>query len=154
MHPIVVSTKEKPFVCKDDSSCHFRTCDPASLLRHRKNLHQYIPRTRRKTVNSFTAPTAPTMDSSGSPSTTIYSPPHFPPSHFSPFGESSTTSYYSVSSSKLVQINFFRAKPNFEFQIPDNTISQLLSEDPNCIALVGLIKDLDSLESGVPSSSI
>ena len=45
MHTVVVSTQEKPFICSDDPGyCIFRTGDPASLLRHRKRLHNYIPR--------------------------------------------------------------------------------------------------------------
>ncbi|KAF8154784.1 hypothetical protein B0H34DRAFT_618741, partial [Crassisporium funariophilum] len=35
-------TKEKPFSCPDEE-CEFATCDPASLLRHRKRHHGYTP---------------------------------------------------------------------------------------------------------------
>ena len=38
-----LSTKEKSFVCLDSLECKFRTSDPASLCRHRKNLHGYVP---------------------------------------------------------------------------------------------------------------
>ena len=41
MHPIVVSTDTRPYICKDDPECIFDTCDPASLLRHRKRFHNY-----------------------------------------------------------------------------------------------------------------
>ncbi|KDR70180.1 hypothetical protein GALMADRAFT_255029 [Galerina marginata CBS 339.88] len=37
-------TKEKIFPCNDDIDCSFSTCDSASLLRHRKKLHGYVPR--------------------------------------------------------------------------------------------------------------
>ena len=40
MHPIV-STNDKSCTCRD---CEFEACDPASLLRHRKKFHGYIPR--------------------------------------------------------------------------------------------------------------
>ena len=61
MHPFVVSTREKSHICTDDPNldCKFRTCDPVSLHRHRKNFHSksYIPRSW---SNSESSPTAPT----------------------------------------------------------------------------------------------
>lgn len=56
---IIVSTRDRSFLCTDDPDCKFRTCDPASLLRHRKRLHNYIPRPSngRKTGQPSKAPT-------------------------------------------------------------------------------------------------
>ncbi|KAF8811193.1 hypothetical protein BYT27DRAFT_7252914 [Phlegmacium glaucopus] len=38
--------------CKDDPDCEFQTCDPASLLRHRKREHGYIPRATPRAVKN------------------------------------------------------------------------------------------------------
>ncbi|KAF5379311.1 hypothetical protein D9757_007662 [Collybiopsis confluens] len=40
--------KDKCNACPD---CDFRTCDPGSLTRHRKRIHKYVPRPRRKAQN-------------------------------------------------------------------------------------------------------
>jgi hypothetical protein len=40
----LLSTQDKPFICRDDPKCKFQSCDPAALLRHRKRLHGYTPR--------------------------------------------------------------------------------------------------------------
>ena len=37
---------DKKFRCEDDPHCSFQCCDPASLLRHRKRFHDYIPTSR------------------------------------------------------------------------------------------------------------
>ena len=64
MHPIF-STQNKSCECKDDpSGCKFRACDPASLLRHRKSQHGYIPRARPSTSTDGQSSMAPTQHSS------------------------------------------------------------------------------------------
>ena len=56
MHP---STGDQPFLCSDDPNCNFQSCDPASLLRHRKRLHNYIPRLVGRKTDKPTKPPAP-----------------------------------------------------------------------------------------------
>lgn len=69
MHPIVVSTKNKIFICTDDPNCKFQTCDPASLLRHRKRLHDYTTsRCKTRSLNSSHISPATLPSSSSIPS--------------------------------------------------------------------------------------
>ncbi|KAJ4474985.1 hypothetical protein J3R30DRAFT_3406152 [Lentinula aciculospora] len=42
------STNEKSIVCPDFDICGFATSDPATLTRHRKRRHDYIPRPRKR----------------------------------------------------------------------------------------------------------
>ncbi|EAU86731.2 hypothetical protein CC1G_06492 [Coprinopsis cinerea okayama7 len=48
-------TGEKKYVCKDDPKCTFRTADPASLSRHRRYKHGYVPKVRRKPTKLVSA---------------------------------------------------------------------------------------------------
>ena len=60
MYPIV-SNNDKSCACPD---CGFEACDPASVLRHRKNFHGYIPRSGKSKS------THPPIDTSSSSSLT------------------------------------------------------------------------------------
>ena len=72
--PIIISTRDRSFLCTDDPTCNFQTCDPASLFRHRKRLDGYIPRLSNdsKTAKASKAPTRrgheASMDSSSTAS--------------------------------------------------------------------------------------
>ena len=47
MHPIFLSTQDKPCICTDNPDhCKFRCSDPASLLRHRIRSHGYVPKSQ------------------------------------------------------------------------------------------------------------
>ena len=71
---MIISTRDRSFLCTDDPTCNFQTCDPASLLRHRKRLHGYISRLSNgsKIAKASKAPThrgrEASMDSSSSAS--------------------------------------------------------------------------------------
>ena len=41
--PHLLSKEERIHVCDDDPECKLDSCDPASLLRHRKRFHEYSP---------------------------------------------------------------------------------------------------------------
>ena len=41
------STNDGRCVCTDEpENCHFAACNPSSLCRHRKDLHNYTPRSK------------------------------------------------------------------------------------------------------------
>jgi hypothetical protein len=91
------SKKEKPYNCTD---CKFKTCDPSSLLRHRKRIHGYIPRSpvgyKVKEPNkhvpvSFILCGIDPADSSGSASIA---------SHFSTFSSTEASTSAAASSSQ------------------------------------------------------
>ena len=85
MHPIVVSTQSKKFRCTDDPlTCIFKTCDPASLLRHRKRYHGYTTSRCKfdsESGNSSALPSEPSSSilPSGETSSSSLMPPQ-PPS--------------------------------------------------------------------------
>ena len=145
MHLIVVSTHDRSHICTDDRNCDFRTCDPASLLRHRKCLHGYIPRAKSGKSKPSTAVShhASESSSSGNP----FSKPFSPPATTLPLPSTSSPSYFFPSSSSSHSFN------NSESQIPDNDtniicqLRRLSSEDPDSKAFFGLIDDLNSLDS-------
>ena len=95
----IISTKEKSQICTDDLQCDFCTCDPASLLRHRKRKHGYIPgvghnATPHTTTNNLiTWPVASDYP--------IQPPSSSHDSHFHPVSPNSTTSIGDFHSSPL-----------------------------------------------------
>lgn len=132
MHPIVVSTGDKSIDCTDEPGCEFVTCDPSSLLKHRKRLHGYItPRARHKNSSAPTISPAPSESSSSSG---IHSP-LAPPSEMTPsLSDLDILSLYE--SAFIPSMDFFNppllfpgspSQPpyNYECQWDDSTMSRL-----------------------------
>ena len=102
MHPIV-SMRDKSFICTDDPDCQFQTCDPASLLRHRKRWHSYMPRLSNdhKIGESSSSPQV-------IPPTTLLSPPSTLPG-LPPYFFPETTSYLPEILNEFTSIDSFNS---------------------------------------------
>ena len=108
------STQDRSFLCTDDPGCNFQTCDPASLLRHRKRLHGYIPRPSngRKTAKVPTQRECESVSSMDSP---------LPQQDSLLFPDSSSPCSYNYAwdTSLLPELDFFSAEPEIlQFQFP------------------------------------
>ena len=80
IHPIVVSTDTRPYICKDDPQCRYDTNDPALLLRHRKKQHNYQPSRRKPGNSSASQALSPPLPSSGTSTSGVEVPmPNFFP---------------------------------------------------------------------------
>ena len=131
MCPIVVSTQEKPCICTDNPDrCKFRCSDPASLIRHRKRSHGYVPKSESlasESVRSATSTLPIPSESTSSPSPSIVPPfgdvdsPNPPPSQSLP--PSCSYNYVCDTGS-----NFLVAEPDMESQ---QTLSQIPHDDSN-----------------------
>jgi len=126
---ISVSSKDKLFLCKDDPACKFQTYDPASLTRHRKRFHNYIPKasSSRKAEKPYKAPAcrgrkASISSSSSSVASINSSTSSIHPRESLLFSDSPQCSYqYAWDKSPLPESDFLAAEPEteqYEFQFP------------------------------------
>lgn len=108
MHPITVSTEEF-LICPDDPlKCDFECPDSSSLIRHRKRIHGYVPRRRRKSRKSKPSDPASLPPVVPEPSSSLLSPsPDFHPIRV---GETSS-SFPPMPPSLHYQENLFPGSP-------------------------------------------